>query len=153
MAGTSTVGELAEETGLSGSAIRYYERVGLLAKPVREGGWRRYDRSVVRLVNAIRFAKNAGFSLEEIRMLFYGFPKNTPPPERWRSLAQRRLSEVEELIAGAEAMRSLLHEGLACDCALHDCKEFWDCELEPAAPDSSRSHEHAGGAASCETHC
>lgn len=139
-----TIGEVAEATGLSGSAIRYYERVGLLERPAREGGWRRYDRSAVRLLNAIRFAKRAGFSLDEIRTLLYGFPAETPPPERWRSLARRKLAEVEELIADAETMRSLLCEGLACDCSLRDCREFADCELE--SPDRNRSRSGATAA-------
>ena len=126
-----TIGEVAERTGLSDSAIRYYERVGLLEPPLRESGRRRYDGSVVRVLHAVRFAKRAGFSLDEIRMLLYGFPAGTAPRERWRELGRRKLAEVEELIARAEAMRVLLQEGLDCDCTLRDCREFADCELEP----------------------
>jgi MerR family redox-sensitive transcriptional activator SoxR len=129
-----TIGQLAERTGLSGSAIRYYERVGLLPEADRVGGWRRYDGDAVRLVNAIRFAKRAGFSLDEIRTLFHGFPPNTSPSKRWQELASRKLAEVDELIARAETMRSLLREGLDCDCVLRDCRGLEDCELDPGEP-------------------
>lgn len=133
---TLTIGELARRTGLPESAIRYYERIGLLPEPERERGWRRYDGSAVRLLSAIRFAKQAGFSLEEIRTLFHGFPPGTPPPMRWQQLATRKLAEVEELIARAETMRSVLREGLDCDCALRDCRGLEDCEL--GSPASAR---------------
>lgn len=128
-----TIGQVAARIGLEQSAIRYYERIGLLPAPAREGGWRRYDPGTVRLLNAVLFAKQAGFTLEEIRTLFHGFPAETPPPERWRELASRKLEEVERLIERAQTMRQLLREGLDCDCTLRNCRGLEDCELAPTA--------------------
>ena len=127
--GTLTIGEAAERTGLEPSAIRYYERIGLLPAPEREGGWRRYDAVAIRLLNAIQFAKQAGFSLGEIRNLFHGFPPGTPPSKRWQELAARKLAEMDELIERARLMKDLLREGFDCDCALRDCQGLEDCEL------------------------
>jgi MerR family redox-sensitive transcriptional activator SoxR len=118
--------------GLAESAIRYYERIGLLPNADRVGGWRRYDGDAVRLVNAIRLAKRAGFSLDEIRTLFYGFPPDTSPSKRWQQLASQKLEDIDDLIARAETMRSLLREGLACDCVLRQCRGLEDCRLDPS---------------------
>ena len=65
-----------------------------------------------------------------MRTLFHGFPAETPPPERWRELASRKLDEVEQLIERAQTMRQLLREGVDCDCTRRNCKGLEDCELE-----------------------
>ena len=49
-----TIGEVAKRSGLQTSAIRYYERAGLLPKPARLGGQRRYDRSILRALAVLR---------------------------------------------------------------------------------------------------
>jgi MerR family redox-sensitive transcriptional activator SoxR len=118
-----SIGEVAERSGLRPSAIRYYERIGLLPKPERTNGWRRYDATVLERLAAIDLAQRAGFSLAEIRTLMTGFSEETPPSERWRRLATKKLPEVEAQIRRAEGMKQLLELGLECDCLrLEDCK-------------------------------
>jgi MerR family redox-sensitive transcriptional activator SoxR len=120
---TLSIGEVARRAGLEASAIRYYERIGVLPEPERSGGRRRYEESVFDLLAAIDVARRAGFTLAEIRTLMSGFSDTTPPSERWRTLALRKLPEVEAQIARAREMKRLLELGLDCDCLrLEDCE-------------------------------
>lgn len=117
-----SIGEVAHRAGLSASAIRYYERRGLLEKPDRVGDKRRYDPGVIQRLGLIEAAKRAGLTIKETYTLLYGFPAETAASERWQSLAANKLKEVDELIAQLGQMRSLLVEALRCECAsLDEC--------------------------------
>jgi MerR family transcriptional regulator, redox-sensitive transcriptional activator SoxR len=117
------IGEVAERTRLQPSAIRYYERRGLLPPPERASGRRRYGPEVLQLLAAIEVSKAAGFSLEEIKRLFDGFDRATPPSERWRELATKKLRELDVLSGRITGMRALLRRGLECGClGLEDCE-------------------------------
>jgi DNA-binding transcriptional MerR regulator len=83
------IGEVARKMGLRSSAIRYYERLGLIPKAPRLGGRRRYDDRVLERLAMVRFAKHVGFSIAEIKVLLAGVDRR-PPPERWRKLAARK---------------------------------------------------------------
>src|SRR6476646_3346258 len=91
-----TIGEVARQVGIATSAIRYYEEIGLLPPPARVNGRRRYDWSTVQRLRVIERAQQAGFTLGEIRELFFGFAAGTHPNARWEALAQRKLGELEE---------------------------------------------------------
>src|SRR5687768_5719384 len=96
-----TIGQLASRTGLATSAIRYYERRGVLPPAERVSGQRRYGPEAVRRLEIVGVAQRAGFTLDEARVLLdSGAPL--------RELAARKLPEVEALIARAEEMRSWL---------------------------------------------
>lgn len=114
------IGEVARAAGLAPSALRYYERIGLLQKAERVNGRRVYDEDVLRRLTAIRVAREAGFTISEVRTLLGDIDEETPVSQRWRDLAQRKLTEVEALIQRAEGMRRLLEEGLACGCVSFD---------------------------------
>jgi MerR family redox-sensitive transcriptional activator SoxR len=117
------IGEVAARAGLRPSAIRFYERAGLLPAPPRESGRRRYDASVMERLRVIGVCKHAGFSLAETKRLLTGFADGTPPSERWRELATVKLAELDALIERVEGMRALLRHGLECDCLrLEDCE-------------------------------
>lgn len=121
-----SIGEVARSTGVRPSAVRYYEGVGLLLLPERANGRRRYDgellREVLDRLAVIRVAKQAGFTISEIRTLLDGFSEDTPPSERWRILAQDKLPEVEALVERALSMKDLLERGLRCECLrLEEC--------------------------------
>jgi MerR family transcriptional regulator, redox-sensitive transcriptional activator SoxR len=87
MAGMN-IGEVARKMGLRSSAIRYYERLGLIPKAPRVSGRRRYDERVLERLAMVRFAKHVGFSVAEIKVLLGGV-EGRPPTERWRKLACR----------------------------------------------------------------
>ena len=117
-----SIGEVASRAGVNPSAIRYYESIGLLPEAERVSGQRRYGESVLKRLAVIEFAQRAGFTLAETRTLLNGFSAKVPPSARWRALADRKLPEIEALIARASAMRQLLEEGLECEClSLDEC--------------------------------
>jgi MerR family redox-sensitive transcriptional activator SoxR len=115
-----TIGEVAQRAGLNPSALRYYERVGLLPRAQRVSGQRRYSPDILNQLALVRMAQEAGFTLEEIRILVSEFPEDTPPAERWQELASRKLEEVDALIQRMQAVRQVLQESLRCDCLTLD---------------------------------
>jgi MerR family redox-sensitive transcriptional activator SoxR len=129
-----TIGEVAYQTGTAPSAIRYYEEIGLLPLPARVNGRRRYGQSTVQRLEVIGHAQQAGFTLGEIRELFFGFAVGTHPAERWEVLARRKLSELEEQLRRVQAMRDLLREGVRCGCLTMDQCTVWLSGFAQAEP-------------------
>lgn len=124
---TLSIGEVAREAGLSVSAIRFYERNGLLPEAERVGGKRRFEPDVVRRLQVIGVAKQAGFSLDEIRELLDSIDRGAPAHQELRALAARKLPEMDALIERARAMRDWLTVAADCGCeSLEDCVLFAD---------------------------
>jgi MerR family transcriptional regulator, redox-sensitive transcriptional activator SoxR len=122
---TLTIGEAAERAGIRASAIRYYERVGLLPEPERVSGRRRYDDGIVRRLELIAVAKEAGFTLDEVRTLLESADRGDPAHRQLRVLAERKLPEIDALIERAEAVRQWLKVATDCGCdTLDDCRLF-----------------------------
>jgi MerR family redox-sensitive transcriptional activator SoxR len=116
------IGELARRANLNASAIRYYEKMGLLASPHRSGGQRHYPSDALDRVLLIRFAGEMGFTLAEIKLFLSGLRDNTPVGSRWKKLAARKITEVEQNIARSLRLKSLLQGLLRCHCAsLRQC--------------------------------
>ena len=120
-----TIGEVARQAGMATSAIRYYEESGLLPPPTRVNGRRHYDVSVVQRLAVIQHGRKAGFTLDEIRALFFGFPVSTHPNVRWDTLARRKLDELQAQRARIEMMEGLLREGLGCGCLTIEQCTVW----------------------------
>lgn len=124
---TLGIGDVAEEAGVSVSAIRFYEREGLLPEAERVGGKRRFGSDVVRRLGVIDVAKQAGFSLEEVRALLDSIDRGAPAHEELQALAARKLPEMDALIERARAMRDWLAIASDCGCeSLEDCALFAD---------------------------
>jgi MerR family transcriptional regulator, redox-sensitive transcriptional activator SoxR len=143
MASTSSgilIGAIARQAGLAPSAIRYYEKAGLLPKASRLGGQRRYEAEVLGRLRMIRLAREAGFTIAETRTFVAGFSPTTPPAVRWRALAQRKLAELEALSERITRMRKLLESSFDCRCL-----RIEDCERAMSAPrsDAGRSRPAA----------
>lgn len=116
------IGEVARRSGVSASAIRYYEGCGLLPRVPREGGRRIYDEGVLDRLAVIELAKGSGFTLREIQRLLRGLGSKRPAAASWRRLAAGKLHELDGRIAQLERMRELLGTLSACDCpTLEDC--------------------------------
>lgn len=117
------IGEVAERAGLRKSAIRYYEQIGLLPKPERMSGQRVYDRSILRRLAVIDVSQRAGLSLDEIRELIDAGAG--PVSDQLQDLAERKLPEIEALIARGEAMRAWLETARHCGCeTIDECGLF-----------------------------
>ena len=125
---TLTIGKLADRFGLNTSAIRYYERVGVLPEPARESGQRRYGPDTVRRLEVLEVAKRAGFSLDETRVLLRSAEAGTPAFEALRDLAARKLPEVEALITRAQEMRAWLLTATDCSCTSLDVCALFDAD-------------------------
>lgn len=112
-----TISEVARQVGLRPSAIRYYERIGLLPPAARSGGQRRYDSTVLYRLAIVQRARQLGFSLDEIRQLFFGFRNVTRASERWQKLSRRKLAELDALMADIKTVRRLLRKMMhRCHC-------------------------------------
>jgi MerR family redox-sensitive transcriptional activator SoxR len=110
------IGQLARSANLNASAIRYYEECGLLAAPQRLGGQRRYPADAIHRVLLIRFASDMGFTLAEIKLFLSGLRDNTAVGPRWKKLAARKITEVDQTIARSLKLKSLLQGLLRCHC-------------------------------------
>jgi len=109
--GLLTIGELARRAGVTASALRYYEELGLLPPPARISGQRRYPESAARLVGAILLYRDAGFTLAEQKALL---ASRASASGDWSRLARRKLAELDEQIARAQAARDAISHGLRC---------------------------------------
>lgn len=122
-----TIGEVARRAGVATSSIRYYERIGLLPEPGREGGQRRYDADVLGKLGFIGVAQSAGFKLREIKELINGVDGANGLGEQMRSLSSQKLGEVEALLERTKAMKGWLEVAKECGCASPA-----ECALFPA---------------------
>lgn len=128
-----TIGDVAAATGLQASAIRYYEDVGVLPRPGRTGGKRRYDPEAVDRLLLIRFCRRLGFRISDMRGLFVD-PSNGRTKERWRRLVDARLAEINGLIEAAKGVERVLRESRECDCVtLAGCRFLREERTKPAA--------------------
>jgi MerR family redox-sensitive transcriptional activator SoxR len=110
------IGELARRASLNASAIRYYEKRGLLSAPHRSNGQRRYPPDALDRVLLIRFASDMGLTLDEIKLFLDGLRDQAPVGPRWKRLAHRKIHEVDENIRRARRLKSLLEHLLLCRC-------------------------------------
>src|SRR5262247_2454040 len=90
--GLITIGELGRRTGLATSALRYYERVGLLSPVTRTAGRRQYDPASRERVALIHLCQDAGFTLREIRELLTAIGRRR---HAWAQLAEAKLRELD----------------------------------------------------------
>jgi DNA-binding transcriptional MerR regulator len=109
--GLLTIGELARRAGVTASAVRYYEELGLLPAPARISGQRRYPESAARLVGAILLYRDAGFTLAEQKALM---TTHVSTPADRSALMQSKLAELDEQITRAQAAREAISHGLRC---------------------------------------
>ena len=116
------IGELASKTGLNSSAIRFYEKAGILPRAFRQSGQRKFTNEAQLHLAVIEIARRAGLTVAEIRVLFHGFGKRTPASARWRRLAARKDREIDLQITRLRSMQKLLRKAMRCRCVqLEDC--------------------------------
>jgi MerR family transcriptional regulator, redox-sensitive transcriptional activator SoxR len=131
-----SIGRVAQICGLAPSAIRYYEKAGLLPKPMRVSRQRRYGVETIGRLRLLQVAREAGFSIAETRTFVAGFSTTTPPAIRWRTLAKRKLEEIQAQMGQLERMKVLLESSFRCQClSIEDCARI----IGTAPPPSSQS--------------
>ena len=119
------IGDVARRAGLSTSALRYYERVGLLPPPARVSKRRIYDAKVLGRIRIVLLALDAGFTVKETKTFLSGYPLTTTPAERWRALTTKKLAEVDAQLTRLAQMKSILNESFHCRCTrIEDCEKY-----------------------------
>jgi len=118
-----TVSEVARRSGFAASALRFYEREGLIAATRTGGGQRRFERGVLRRLAFIRAARNVGLSLEEIRLELAELPEErTPTRADWGRISRSWRSRLDEQIEALQALRDGLQSCIGCGClSLRSC--------------------------------
>ena len=112
-----TISEVARQVGLQASAIRYYEQIGLLPRAQRVSGQRRYDATALYRLAIVQRARQLGFTLDEIRQLFFGFRTVTRASARWRVLSERKLRELDQQLQNIREVQRLLKKMMQkCHC-------------------------------------
>jgi MerR family transcriptional regulator, redox-sensitive transcriptional activator SoxR len=118
-----SIGELSERSGVSQSALRFYEREGLISARRTDGNQRRYPAVTLRRVALVQAGKAAGVPLERIRAALDELPTGKTPTKRdWERLSRNWRWELDERIATLEAIRGRLTTCIGCGClSLRTC--------------------------------
>ena len=118
-----TIGDLARRTGLSVSAIRFYETRGLVSPYRNAGGQRRFEPSDIRKLSFVLIAQKLGLTLEEISSALSSLPKNRAPTKRdWEKLSKAMRNTLDERIAMMSRLRDRLDGCIGCGClSLKNC--------------------------------
>ena len=127
-----SIGDVARKAGLRPSALRYYEKAGLIARQLRVNGRRQYDPAVFNTLAVIQYATRAGFTITETRLLLTGFGANVSASARWRTMAARKQAELDGLIVSARRMKALLARASGCTCVtLEECGRRLRARVQP----------------------
>jgi MerR family transcriptional regulator, redox-sensitive transcriptional activator SoxR len=118
-----TIGELSARSGVSQSALRFYEREGLISARRTDGNQRRYATVTLRRVALLQAGKAAGIPLERIRTALEALPAGKTPTKRdWERLSRSWRRELDERIGTLEAIRGRLTTCIGCGClSLRTC--------------------------------
>ncbi|MBV9321369.1 MAG: redox-sensitive transcriptional activator SoxR [Mycobacterium sp.] len=112
-----TVGEIAARSGFAASAIRFYEKAGLITASRTSGGQRRFERNMLRRLAFIRAARNVGLSLDEVAAALAKLPDGrTPTRVDWSRLSKDWRARLDDQIAGLMALRDNLDSCIGCGC-------------------------------------
>lgn len=117
------IGELARRTGLTVSAIRYYESEGLLVAERNTGGQRRFFRSDIRRLSFVLIAQQFGFTIEQIREQLQALPQErTPNKADWTKISRGFRRELDARIETLTRLRDNLDGCIGCGClSLRKC--------------------------------
>lgn len=121
-----SIGEVATRTGVTTSALRFYEAKGLLRSERTDGNQRRYPRSSIRVVSVIRAAQSVGLTLEEIRDALDALPGGRAPTKAdWARLSRGWRVRLDEQIRRLESLRAELSDCIGCGClSLKSCNLY-----------------------------
>ena len=121
-----TIGDLSARSGVSASALRFYEREGLIESRRTDGNQRRYTPVTLRRVALIQAGKSAGIPLERIHGALAELPAGKAPTKRdWERLSRSWRAELDERIRTLEAIRGRLTTCIGCGClSLKTCGLF-----------------------------
>lgn len=111
------IGDIAARSGFAVSALRYYEKVGIISATRTGGGQRRYARSALRRLAFLRAAQTVGLTLDEVRGALAQLPAaRNPTRSDWARLSRTWRARLDKQIAALEALRDGLDTCIGCGC-------------------------------------
>jgi len=138
VAGELSIGEVSARAGVAPSALRFYERQGLIESARTDGNQRRYDRAVLRRIAFIQAGRAAGVTLAEIHVSLAGLPTSrTPSRKDWERLSNKWRDDLDTRIETLQALRDRLTTCIGCGCLSID-----QCDL--LNPDDEAADRGAG---------
>jgi MerR family redox-sensitive transcriptional activator SoxR len=141
-----TIGEVSARSGVAPSALRFYERRGLITATRTDGNQRRFDRAVLRRLAFIQAGRTAGISLERIGGALGTLPRNRTPSRRdWERLSNRWRDDLDARIETLQALRERLTTCIGCGCLSIDRCELLNPEDEAAAQGAGAHYLRADG--------
>lgn len=115
------IGEIAEKSGITPSALRYYEEIGLIASVSRHGLRRQFAEDVLLQLRLITLGKSAGFSLQEIAGMF----NKNGMPDLPRTVLHKKADEIDQQIHELKILRDTLRHVADCSAPSHmECPTF-----------------------------
>ena len=119
-----TISEISRRSGIAASALRFYEKRGLIKSERAGSGHRRYSRDVLRRIAFIVFAQRVGLTLEEVRIELARLPRDrVPEGSDWAKLSASWTARIDERIGELERLRAGLTGCIGCGClSLDRCK-------------------------------
>ncbi|MDX6914188.1 helix-turn-helix domain-containing protein [Pectobacterium carotovorum] len=115
------IGEIAEKSGITPSALRYYEEIGLIASVSRHGLRRQFPADVLLQLRLITLGKSAGFSLQEIAGMF----NKNGMPDLPRTVLHKKADEIDQQIHELKILRDTLRHVADCPAPSHmECPTF-----------------------------
>ena len=146
--GKLTIGEVVHRSGVTHSALRFYEQRGLIHSDRTTGNQRRYPREVLRRLAFIRAGQRVGLSLEDIAAALAELPDGRTPTTRdWRRLSRAWRAELDARIDGLLRLRDRLTGCIGCGClSLRTCSLYnADDELSAHGPGAAKLRPAAEG--------
>jgi MerR family redox-sensitive transcriptional activator SoxR len=129
-----SIGEVAARSGVAPSALRFYERQGLIDSARSDGNQRRYDRAVLRRIAFVQAGRAAGVTLADIRSALEGLPtRRTPSRKDWERLSNRWRDDLDRRIETLQALRDRLTTCIGCGCLSIDRCDLLNPDDEAAA--------------------
>ncbi|MEU2915717.1 redox-sensitive transcriptional activator SoxR [Streptomyces massasporeus] len=112
-----TVGEVSQRTGVSVSALRFYEGHGLIWSSRTSGNQRRYTRDMIRRVALIHATQGLGISLDEVKRILSLLPEDrTPKRADWECISAHWKKDLDARIRQLEQLRDQLSDCIGCGC-------------------------------------
>lgn len=105
-----SIGEVSRQTGVSITALRYYDEIDLVSPTTRVNGSRRFDETAIGRVNFVVRAKEAGFALHDIKEML------DDDAGVWPEIVERRLQELRTRRDRLDLMIEMIEELRSCGC-------------------------------------
>ena len=139
-----TIGELSARSGVASSALRFYEREGLIEADRTSGNQRRYRRATLRRVALVQAGRAAGIPLDQIRRALETLPSERTPTRRdWERLSRTWRADIDRRITTLQALRDRLNTCIGCGCLSIDRCTLLNPDDEAAALGTGAHYLHS----------